>query len=60
MNLFTREVNDVREGISAELDHGFRVPVLVVGLVVFALAVSWSSTLFLGSLGGLVWLVAAT
>ena len=57
MNLFTREVNDIREGLAAELDHKYRVPVLVVGLVLLALSVSWSSTLFLASLGALVWLV---
>ena len=57
MNLFTREVNDIREGLAAELDHKYRVPVLVAGLVLLALSVSWSSTLFLASLGALVWLV---
>ncbi len=57
MNLFTREVNDIRETIATELDHGLRVPVLIVGLVAFALAISWEWTLFLASLGGLVWIL---
>ena len=57
MNLFTREVNDVREGLAADLDHRYRVPVLVAGLLLLALSISWSSTLFLASLGCLVWLI---
>jgi ABC-type multidrug transport system fused ATPase/permease subunit len=57
MNLFTREVNDIREGLAAELDHRFRVPTLIAGLLLLALVISWSSTLFLISLGGLVWLL---
>ena len=57
MNLFTREVNDVREALADELDHKGRVPVLIAGLMLVALSVSWSSTLFLASLGALVWLL---
>ena len=57
MNLFTREVNDIREGITAELDHKYRVPTLIIGLILVALIISWSSTLFLVSLGGLVWIL---
>ena len=37
VNLFTREVNDVRDGLFADLDHGYRMPVLAAGLLVFAL-----------------------
>ena len=57
MGLFTREVNDIREGLAAELNHKYRVPVLIGGLLILALAISWPSTLFLASLGGLTWLV---
>jgi ABC-type multidrug transport system fused ATPase/permease subunit len=58
INLFTREVNDVRAGLHAELDHMPRTPILAVGLLLLALCVSFSLTLFLGSLVGLVWLAA--
>ncbi len=57
LGLFTREVNDIRDGLAAELDHGFRVPVLVAGLLALSLSISWSSTIFLASLGGLVWML---
>ena len=58
INLFTREVNDIREGLSAELDHGYRVP--GPGRRPGPPRPGRSpgpSTLFLASLGGLVWLV---
>ena len=55
VNLFTREVNDVREGLFTELDFHPRIAVLVVGCVVFSLLVSWPLTLFLAALGGLTW-----
>ncbi len=57
MGLFTREVNDIRQGLAAEMEHKYRVPVLIAGLVSLALAISWPTTVFLASLGGLVWLV---
>jgi ATP-binding cassette subfamily B protein len=57
MNLFLREVNDIREGLAAELDHFYRVPVLLAGLVILAMAISFPSTVFLASLGGLTWLI---
>lgn len=57
MNLFTREVNDIREGLAAELNHHDRVPVLLAGLLIFSLAISWNVTFFLASLAGLTWLV---
>jgi len=55
VNLFTREVNDVRDGLFTQLDVGSRVPILVVGLACFLLLVSWVSTLFIIALAGLVW-----
>jgi ABC-type multidrug transport system fused ATPase/permease subunit len=58
VNLLTREVNDIRDGLAAELDRRFRSPLLAVGLLLFALGISWVLTLFLASLGVLVWLVA--
>jgi ABC-type multidrug transport system fused ATPase/permease subunit len=57
MTLFTRDVNDIREALSAELNHRLSIPVLVVGLALLALAISWESTVFLVSLGLLTWLV---
>ena len=56
VNLFTREVNDVRDGLFTELDVDSRMPMLALGLSCFVLIVSWRSTLFLGALGALVWL----
>jgi ABC-type multidrug transport system fused ATPase/permease subunit len=58
VNLLTREVNDVRDGLFAELDYGYRMPVLAAGLAAFALFISPTLTLFLASLGALVWLAA--
>ncbi len=55
LNLFTREVNDIRDGLAADLDHALRVPVLIAGLVLIALATSWQWSIFLLSMGGLVW-----
>lgn len=58
VNLFTREVNDVRDGLFTELDVDSRMPMLALGLGCLLLIVSWRSTIFLGTLGGLVWLAA--
>jgi ATP-binding cassette, subfamily B, bacterial len=58
INLWTREVNDVRDGLIADLDVAPRTYVLAVGLLVLALLVSPLLTIFLGSLGLLVWLTA--
>src|SRR5512135_845784 len=57
-NLLTRAVNDVRDGIFAELDNAFRIPVLAAGLAGIALFLSVPLTLFLASLGALVWITA--
>ena len=56
VNLFTREVNDVRLGLFNELDLWYRIPIFVGGLLLFSLGVAWLPTIFLASLGGLVWL----
>jgi ATP-binding cassette, subfamily B, bacterial len=58
VNLLTREVNDVRDGIFAELDDAFRIPVLATGLTAIALFLSVPLTFFLASLGALVWIIA--
>jgi ABC-type multidrug transport system fused ATPase/permease subunit len=58
VNLITREVNDVRDGLFADLLFGYRMPVLAAGLLLTALALSPVLTLFLGSLGILIWLTA--
>ncbi len=57
MTLFTREVNDVGDGLAADLDRRFRIPVLLAGLVVLAVAISPYWPLFLVSLGGLSFLL---
>jgi ATP-binding cassette, subfamily B, bacterial len=56
VNLFTREVNDVRLGLFNELDLWYRIPLYVGGLLLFSLGIAWLPTIFLASLGGLVWL----
>jgi ATP-binding cassette, subfamily B, bacterial len=56
INLWTREVNDVRDGVIADLDVAPRIYVLAVGLLVLAILVSPLLTIFLASLGLLAWL----
>ena len=58
INLWTREVNDVRDGLMADLEATPMLQVLAGGLLIIALLVSPVLTVFLGSLGILVWLVA--
>jgi ATP-binding cassette subfamily B protein len=58
INLWTREVNDIRDGLIADLDLIPRIYVLAAGLLVIALLVSPLLATFLASLGVLVWLVA--
>ncbi len=58
INLWTREVNDIRDGLFADLEFTPRVHVLAAGLLLLALLVSPILTVFLGSLGLLVWLTA--
>ena len=58
INLWTREVNDIRDGLIADVDLTPRIHVLAIGLVVIALLVSPLLTIFLASLGLLVWLTA--
>src|SRR5207248_2202327 len=58
VNIWTREVNDVRDGLFADLDVTPRMQVLGAGLILIALLASPILTLFLGSLGLLVWLTS--
>ena len=58
--LWTREVNDIRDGLIADVDLTPRIHVLAVGLLVIALLVSPLLTIFLASLGLFVWLIART
>ena len=58
INLWTREVNDVRDGLFADLDNTPRLQILAGGLLVVALLVSPILTVFLASVGLLVWLTA--
>ena len=54
LGLFTREVNDVRDGVVADLKAIPHVPVLFVGLLLFALGISWSASVALVTLGVLL------
>ena len=58
VNLITREVNDLRDSLFAEMEDSVRLPVLAAGLLLYAFGLSWVLTLFLGALGILVWLTA--
>ena len=58
VTLFTREVNEVRDGLTADLNRGWGIPFLAAGLLLIALYLSWPLTLFLAALAGLVALVA--
>jgi ATP-binding cassette subfamily B protein len=51
INLWTREVNDVRDGLIADVDLSPRIQVLAAGLLLIALLVSPLLTTFLASLG---------
>ncbi len=58
--LFTREVNDVRDGLLTQLDVGSRMPTLAIGLACLLLIVSWKSTVLLAAVGALVWMTTVT
>ena len=53
INLWTREVNDIRDGLIADLDLTPRIQVLAAGLLVIALLVSPLLTIFPGVAGSL-------
>ncbi len=57
INLWTREVNDVRDGFLADLDVIPRAPVLATGLLLTAVLVSPVLLAFSASLGVMAWLV---
>ncbi len=58
INLWTREVNDIRDGLVDDLDVTPRTQILAAGLLLMALVVSPILTVFLGSFGLLVWITA--
>lgn len=58
VNLFSREVNDVRDALASELADRPRLSLLVAGCLLLALCVSWPMTLFLVSLLALSLLVS--
>jgi ABC-type multidrug transport system fused ATPase/permease subunit len=60
INLWTREVNDIRDGLFADLDATPRIHVLALGLFVLAILASPLLTVFLASLGALVWITGNT
>ncbi len=57
INLFTREVNDIRDGLYSDLDRRVRLLVFGVGLLVLALLISIPLTIYLLSLIGLCLLI---
>lgn len=57
VHLFTREVTDVRDGLRADLDHSLRGPILIVGLVLLAVFLSWQLALIVLALAALVGLL---
>ncbi|MFO0910570.1 MAG: ABC transporter ATP-binding protein [Isosphaeraceae bacterium] len=58
VNLLTREVNDVRDGLATMLDRCWRAPVLGAGLVLTSLVLAPVLSLAVAAIGGLVWTVA--
>jgi ABC-type multidrug transport system fused ATPase/permease subunit len=58
INLWTREVNDIRDGIFADLDVTPRIHVLFVGLLALAVIASPLLALSLACLGLAVWIIA--
>jgi ABC-type multidrug transport system fused ATPase/permease subunit len=56
INLWTREVNDIRDALFDDLDVTPRIQLLAAGMLLLALLVSPLLTIFLASLGLLVWL----
>jgi ABC-type multidrug transport system fused ATPase/permease subunit len=58
LDLFTRDVNDVRDGLIADLEITLRSPVLAGGLLLASLLLSPVLTVFLLSLAGLIWAVS--
>jgi ABC-type multidrug transport system fused ATPase/permease subunit len=54
VTLFSRDVNEVRDGLFAELLHGVLAPILAIGLVGMSLFLSPSLTIFVLTLAGLV------
>ncbi len=54
LSLFTREVNDVRDGAIADLNSIPQVPILFAGLLLFALGIYWEASVVLVTLGLLV------
>lgn len=57
VDLFTREVNDVRDGLIADLEGSVRVPLLAAGLMLVALVLSWPLAAFLFALFCLTFLI---
>jgi ABC-type multidrug transport system fused ATPase/permease subunit len=58
VNLFSREVNDIRDAAFVDLDLLPRVAVLGAGLLAIAMFLSPFLSIFLLSLGGLVWMAS--
>ncbi len=54
VTMFARDVEEIGEGVHADLERSWGSPVLAIGLVSIALAVSWPLTLMVLSLASLV------
>ena len=55
---FTRDVNEIRDAVRADLERSWAAPTLIAGLVLAALMASWSLTLTVLSLTALVLIVS--
>ncbi len=58
VNLWTREVNDIRDAVFADLAIIPKVHLLMIGMAFAALALSPILTIFLASLGAVVWMTS--
>jgi ABC-type multidrug transport system fused ATPase/permease subunit len=59
VNIWTREVNDIRDGLIADLDTTPLMEILGAGLILISLYASPILTVMLGSLGGFVWFISS-
>jgi ABC-type multidrug transport system fused ATPase/permease subunit len=58
LDLFTRDVNEVRDGLLADIDFKARMWVLAVGLALVGFLISVNLSIFIIALGAFVWLIA--
>lgn len=58
INIFTRDVNELRNGLLADLLSKVHAPVLGAGLLLIAFAISPVLAIFILSLAGVIWLIS--